>query len=64
MKSKKYAIHAEKSLAVIKKTKVKDLCHYTGKFRGATHSECNLKHKVLKEIPLVFHNGSWLSFYD
>ena len=38
--------------------KVKDHCHYTGKFRGATHSICNLRYKAPKEIPVVFHNGS------
>ena len=38
--------------------KVRDSCHYTGKFRGATHSICNLRYKTLKEIPVVFHNGS------
>ena len=40
------------------KKKVRDHCHYTGKFRGAAHSECNLRYKVPKEIPVVFHNGS------
>ena len=37
--------------------KVRDHCHYTGKFRGAAHSICNLRYKTPKEIPVVFHNG-------
>ena len=37
--------------------KVRDHCHYTGKFRGAAHSICNLRYKTPKEIPIVFHNG-------
>ena len=40
------------------KKKVRDHFHYTGKFRGAAHSECNLRYKVPNEIPVVFHNGS------
>ena len=39
------------------KKRVRDHCHYTGKFRGAAHSECNLRYKVPKEISIVFHNG-------
>ena len=38
--------------------KVRDSCHDTGKFRGASHSEYNLRYKVPKEIPVVFYNGS------
>ena len=38
--------------------KVRDHCHYTGKYRGAAHSICNLRYKIPKEIPVVFHNGS------
>ena len=38
--------------------KVRDHCHYTGKYRGAAHSICNLRYKTPKEIPVVFHNGS------
>ena len=41
-----------------KNYKVRDHCHYTGKYRGATHNICNLRYKVPKEIPIVFHNGS------
>ena len=38
--------------------KVKDHCHYTGKFRGAAHNICNLRYKTPKEILIVFHKGS------
>ena len=38
--------------------KVRDHCHYTGKYRGAVHNICNLRYKIPKEIPVVFHNGS------
>ena len=35
-----------------------DHCHFTSKYRGAARSKCNLKYKVLKFIPVAFHNGS------
>ena len=38
--------------------KVRNHCHYTGKYRDAAHSICNLKFNLPNEIPLVFHNGS------
>ena len=43
--------------------KVKDLCHYTGKYRGAAHNICNLRYKIPKEIPIVFHNGSTYDYH-
>ena len=46
-----------------KQQKVKDPCHYTGKFRGAAHNICNLRYKVPKEIPVVFHNGSTYDYH-
>ena len=38
--------------------KVRDHCHYTGKYRGPADSACNLQYKIPKSIPVVFHNGS------
>ena len=38
--------------------KVRDHCYYTGKFRGAARSICNLRYKTPKEILVVFHNRS------
>ena len=43
--------------------KVSDHFYYTGKFRGAAHSICNWKYKVLKEIPVVIHNCLTYDFY-
>ena len=43
----------------VNRKKVKDHCHYTGKFRGAAHSKWNLNYKVLKEIPIIIHNASY-----
>ena len=43
--------------------KVKDHCHYTGKFGETAHSICNLKYKTPKEIPIVFHNGSTYDYH-
>ena len=34
--------------------KVRDHRHYTGEYRGAAHSICNLKFRVPKEIPIFF----------
>ena len=45
----------------IKDRKVRDHCHYNGKYRGATHCNCNLQYKIPGHIPVIFHN---LSGYD
>ena len=43
--------------------KVRDHCHYTGEFRGAAHSICNLRYKIQREIPVVLHNGSTYDYH-
>ena len=43
------------------KDKVRDHCHFTGKYRGAAHKECNLLYRVPSFIPVFFHN---LKNYD
>ena len=42
-----------------KDVRVRDNCHITGKFRGSTHQECNLKLRIKPEdtkILVLFHN--------
>ena len=49
---------------MIKKNyKVRDHCYYTGKYRGAAHDICNLRYKIPKEIPIVFHNDSTYDYH-
>ena len=43
--------------------KVKDHCHYTGKYRAAAHSTCNLRYKIPNNIPVIFHNGSKYDYH-
>ena len=51
------------SLECKKNYKVRDHCLYTGKYRSAAHNICNLRYKVPKEIPIVFHNGSIYDYH-
>ena len=46
-----------------KNYKVRYHCHYTGKYRSAAHDICNLRYKIPKEIPVVFHNGSTYDYH-
>ena len=54
--NKKFVIYARTNLIrVIKKI--------IGKYRGAAHNICNLRYKIPKEIPVVFHNGSTYDYH-
>ena len=37
---------------------VRDHFNIKEKYRGTAHNACNLRYKIPKEIPAVFHNGS------
>ena len=41
--------------------RVRDHCHFTGRYRGPAHNRCNLKYRNPKNISVFFHN---LSGYD
>ena len=41
--------------------RVRDHCHYTGRYRGAAHNKCNLNYSKPKSVSVFFHN---LTGYD
>ena len=43
--------------------KVRDHYHYTGEYRSAVYSICNLRCNVPKRVPIVFHNGSNFDYH-
>ena len=43
------------------KDRVRDHCHYTGRYRGPAHNNCNLKYRKQNNISVFFHN---LAGYD
>ena len=70
MKSKKNATYVEKRCCDRKQKRrfklyknVRDHCYFTGKFRGAAHSICNLHYKVPRKIPVKIHNGSKYNYH-
>ena len=53
----KFCINNDENYKI--KRKVKDHCHFTGKFREAAHSKCNLNYKVPKDISIIIHTASY-----
>ena len=69
-KKQKHVLYARKGFVMIKVRKVNitfiiksDHCHCNRKFRWAAHNICNLRYKVPKKIPIVFHNGSTYDYH-
>ncbi len=46
---------------VLGRDRVRDHCHFTGKYRGAAHNQCNLMCRKPRILPVIFHN---LQGYD
>ena len=44
--------------------KVRGHFDFTGEYRGAAHSACNLKNSLAKEISIIFVNGSNYSYHS
>ncbi|MCG8431126.1 MAG: hypothetical protein MJA29_08125, partial [Candidatus Omnitrophica bacterium] len=45
----------------VKNDRVRDHNHFSGKYRGAAHNQCNLNARKVNFVPVFFHN---LSHYD
>ena len=50
-------------LKIKKYGKVRNHYHYTGEYKGAAHSMCNLKYSTPKEISIIFHDGFNYDYY-
>ena len=35
---------------------VRDHCHFTVKYRGSAHQDCNLNYRLTEKIPVIFYN--------
>ena len=44
-------------------TKNRDHDHFTGQFLGAACTDCNLKRRQVKKLPIFLHNGSKYDFH-
>ena len=41
-----------------KDPKVRDHCHYTSRYRGQAHRNCNLRYQIPSYIPVIAHNSA------
>ena len=61
LNSFKQAVYCNVCEEELGKDRVRDHCHFTGKYRGATHNKCNLSCRKPRVLPVIFHN---LQGYD
>lgn len=43
--------------------KVRDHCHFSGRYRGPAHESCNLNYKKKFMVPIVYHNLAYDSHF-
>ena len=43
--------------------KIKDICYYSGDYRGPVHIKCSSKYQKELEIPICFHIGSGYDYH-
>ena len=58
-----YICKKEFDISDNKHYQVRDHCHYTGKYRGTAHNIFNLRYKIPKDIPIIFHNSSTYDYH-
>ena len=70
MKIRKIVIYVEKNFVQIKiikknlnKSKKSEIMTIIQENIGAAHSNCNLRYKIPREIPVIFHNGSTYDYH-
>ena len=44
--------------------RVRDHCHCTGKFRGASRNKYNMNYKITKDVTVIFPNASTYDFHN
>ena len=63
----KFVIYAKKGFSTDdgnkKYHKIRNHCHYTGKYKGAAHNIFSLRYKTPKEMPVVSHKGSTYDYH-
>ena len=64
---KKFVTYSKKEFTAYDQDKnyyrVKNYCRFTGKYQDTCHKICMSKYKTLKEIPVIFHNGSYYDYH-
>ena len=49
---------------LIEDEKVRDHCHIARIYRGAAHWKCDVNLKLMKKVPVIFHDLNNLKNYD